>query len=572
MNAIPDSAANVLIPTAGANQSGPQINGQGASGSIPGTTPLQSTGQNFQSPNGTNAISGTGGGNTSGGAVETAGEGSASSANFAQVMQALFTAGVPTEEHKGETTSGDPERGEPVSAAVDQQSELAALLVSGQIEPGEAVQMAAQVGGTTQEVPQAQQIAVGQSTASPGEVNQQTVIPQSSPGTEVGNAAGELGTQTDQAGQSGTPPEVIASRSSGQGASGQGVPEGTPAQTSQSGPGETPPGQGVSEAAKDLGEIASQQAKSISHPPETPARGSVETPSASVVQIARSVGNPPAANQPATTGNTASLPQGTENDAVQVSSLNGEERSQGSEGQGNTPTGSSGGLGSAVRAGETNTQAQSSASNETPEPVETQRAGRASTADTGQNESVVEQVSPSETTASTTRTDSGAVGPQRPQGPETPVSDQISEALRARVIRSGDEVVVRMHPPELGRVRVTFHSEGQELRAVIEAESARTLGELQREAPGLMMRLTDQGVTLRRMEFALNEQTTGNESGSGGWAEQNGQMSDRGDLAQESKGEASRYDLTDSDAETLDSPTARPLATSIEDDSINVWV
>ncbi len=88
---------------------------------------------------------------------------------------------------------------------------------------------------------------------------------------------------------------------------------------------------------------------------------------------------------------------------------------------------------------------------------------------------------------------------------ERPVAAQLSHYLRARNARAGDELVLRLTPPELGSVRMTLRNQDGELRLLLEAANPRTLTQMQREAPALMQRLQDSGIEVRRMEFAQSD-------------------------------------------------------------------
>ena len=94
-------------------------------------------------------------------------------------------------------------------------------------------------------------------------------------------------------------------------------------------------------------------------------------------------------------------------------------------------------------------------------------------------------------------------------GGRASVTDQIAESIRSGAARPGREIVIRLHPPELGRVHLSLQAEGKEVRAVLEVENSRTLSEIQRETPALIQRLAEGGVQLRRMDINLNEQGSG---------------------------------------------------------------
>lgn len=97
-----------------------------------------------------------------------------------------------------------------------------------------------------------------------------------------------------------------------------------------------------------------------------------------------------------------------------------------------------------------------------------------------------------------------------PAGPRTPsVGDQIVETVRASGSVDGRRIVVRLHPPELGRVRITLRREGDDVTGTIRVENEATLGRLAREASDLMGRLQEAGTHLRRLDVALDEPASG---------------------------------------------------------------
>ena len=145
---------------------------------------------------------------------------------------------------------------------------------------------------------------------------------------------------------------------------------------------------------------------------------------------------------------------------------------------------------------------------------------------------------------------------------EAPLTDQIAETFESRAIRGGDRVEIRLNPPELGRVRVEFHSDGNGVRGVLRVESRQTMNELQREAPLLINRLSDSGVQIRRLEVVLQNQTT-NQQGQGEFGsffQQQGQRHGGGQAGGEAGGFA---------PETVED---EPQPALVGDDAINVWM
>jgi flagellar hook-length control protein FliK len=122
--------------------------------------------------------------------------------------------------------------------------------------------------------------------------------------------------------------------------------------------------------------------------------------------------------------------------------------------------------------------------------------------------------------------------PARSDAP--PMADQVIETLRMASRRVGEQVTIRLNPPELGRVRVQLDRDAGGLRGVIRVESAETMRELQREAADLMQRLSTDGVQVRRIEVVLEtndasrdgQESTGRQGGDVGFFGGDGEASD----------------------------------------------
>lgn len=85
------------------------------------------------------------------------------------------------------------------------------------------------------------------------------------------------------------------------------------------------------------------------------------------------------------------------------------------------------------------------------------------------------------------------------------IADQIVTRVQLRRDDLGQEMVVRLDPPELGGVRIQFRSEQGEITGVIRADNPQTLAELQREAPSLLQRLNEAGVPIRTLNLHLGD-------------------------------------------------------------------
>jgi flagellar hook-length control protein FliK len=98
------------------------------------------------------------------------------------------------------------------------------------------------------------------------------------------------------------------------------------------------------------------------------------------------------------------------------------------------------------------------------------------------------------------------------QAAETPVSDQIAQSLRGLNLRADRQLVVRLSPPDLGDVRVTLRTSGNQIQGVLEAENPETFRRLEREASSLVSRLQDSGFQVQRLDVTLSRQDSGSTS------------------------------------------------------------
>lgn len=153
---------------------------------------------------------------------------------------------------------------------------------------------------------------------------------------------------------------------------------------------------------------------------------------------------------------------------------------------------------------------------------------------------------------------------------EASVGGQIADQLRGAPLRAERTVTIRLNPPELGRVRVSFHREGGELRAVVEADSARTLQELQRETPGLLQRLGDAGVSLRRVEVTLSQD--GPSDGSGAQSQLRDGQGQAGPQDGGAGAESQRHAPRPVEEEPQPADAHPAPVPDADDGGVNVWI
>jgi len=92
-----------------------------------------------------------------------------------------------------------------------------------------------------------------------------------------------------------------------------------------------------------------------------------------------------------------------------------------------------------------------------------------------------------------------AAGEQRVAEASRP-ADQIIESVRQAVAKGQREVTINLNPPELGRVRLTMYSQGNEIHGRLDVDNPRTLTEIRHQAELLTQRLAEDGIAIRRLE------------------------------------------------------------------------
>jgi len=102
-----------------------------------------------------------------------------------------------------------------------------------------------------------------------------------------------------------------------------------------------------------------------------------------------------------------------------------------------------------------------------------------------------------------------AVTPMPPAPVAGEVADQVAESIRVSGAPTGRQIIVQLRPPDLGRVRIIFRSEGEAVRGVVRVDNPETLSRLEREAAPLMQRLQSSGIEVRRLDVMLSSSHDG---------------------------------------------------------------
>lgn len=90
---------------------------------------------------------------------------------------------------------------------------------------------------------------------------------------------------------------------------------------------------------------------------------------------------------------------------------------------------------------------------------------------------------------------------QIPQSPGRQVAETIREQLAMPAPQS--EIQMTLNPPELGKIRISFQQNNQEITGLLEVEKLRTRADLQKELPQVLLSLQNAGVQIRRLDVVM---------------------------------------------------------------------
>jgi flagellar hook-length control protein FliK len=150
------------------------------------------------------------------------------------------------------------------------------------------------------------------------------------------------------------------------------------------------------------------------------------------------------------------------------------------------------------------------------------------------------------------------------------LTEQIAGHLRGLGSQPGQQIIVRLNPPEMGAVRVTLREEGERIHGVLEVENSQTLTQLQREAPALINRLAESGIELARLDVSLTGQT--GRGPAGGFDSLLGDgASGRHEGGSYGSDQRDGFDSPD-DPKTPETTEAEAMLRGfVDDESVNVW-
>jgi flagellar hook-length control protein FliK len=87
------------------------------------------------------------------------------------------------------------------------------------------------------------------------------------------------------------------------------------------------------------------------------------------------------------------------------------------------------------------------------------------------------------------------------------INKQITESIHSSIMQQGGEkqVIVRLNPPELGKVVIKFSEQNNELTGTLEVSRAQTRTEIEQALPQIIRSLSESGINLRKIDVISTE-------------------------------------------------------------------
>jgi flagellar hook-length control protein FliK len=121
-----------------------------------------------------------------------------------------------------------------------------------------------------------------------------------------------------------------------------------------------------------------------------------------------------------------------------------------------------------------------------------------------------------------------------PENTMQSVGEQILDSMRASLDRGDNELVVRLHPPELGMVLVRFRENGEQISGLLEVSRSDTRHEIEQVLPPVLRSLQDAGIPMEKLEVVLSGQAERDlargQPQQDAWPQQHGSSQDQGSL------------------------------------------
>ena len=104
------------------------------------------------------------------------------------------------------------------------------------------------------------------------------------------------------------------------------------------------------------------------------------------------------------------------------------------------------------------------------------------------------------------------------------IGKQILESIHSSISQQGAErqITIRLNPPELGKVSITFRQQDAELTGLMEVSKAQTRIEIEQTLPQIIRNLADSGIQIKRLEVMLSNEEQSGQGTHGNQSLQNG--------------------------------------------------
>lgn len=86
----------------------------------------------------------------------------------------------------------------------------------------------------------------------------------------------------------------------------------------------------------------------------------------------------------------------------------------------------------------------------------------------------------------------------------TLVARQIQESIAQGIQQDSRQIILRLDPPELGRVAIRFQEDDQGITGVLEVQRSQTRHDIQQALPEIIQHLQNSGVQIKRIEVLLS--------------------------------------------------------------------
>ena len=86
------------------------------------------------------------------------------------------------------------------------------------------------------------------------------------------------------------------------------------------------------------------------------------------------------------------------------------------------------------------------------------------------------------------------------------VRKQIQESIHTSFRSDGREIVIRLNPPELGKVAIKFVQQSDGVTGLLQVDNLQTRNQIQQELPDIIQHLQESGILIKKIEVVLNQQ------------------------------------------------------------------